>query len=200
MAGLVWVVVLAGAVALVVVVVRERRRQQQRADAQRAAPRRDPLAPDPRAVDVRSVGVGAVVSYGGRDFVVRGTLELDEDGFRWREHLLDDAEVRRWLSVEEDEELEVVLWESAPALGLTPGPPALEHGGVRYELDEHGEATFTAEGTTGTAPTGRVEYWDYAAGERRLSFERFGTGSWELGLGERVPEASLDVYPAAPGS
>ena len=197
MTAVLWVVVAAAAAAVVVVVVaRARRRQEDERGARSAAPRTDPLAPDRRTVGVRDLGVGAVVSYGGRDFVVRGTLAFDQDGFTWQEHLLDDADIRRWLSVEEDEELEVVLWEQASAAGLTPGEPWVERGDVRYELDEHGEATFRAEGTTGTAPTGRVEYWDYAAGDQRLSFERYGSGGWEVGVGTRVPDAGLDVYPA----
>lgn len=156
----------------------------------------DPLRRDPRDVGPLDLGVGAVVNHGGRDFVVRGTLELDQDGFRWYEHFLDDASVRRWLSVEEDEDLEVVLWEAAAAPELTPGPPRLDHGGTSYVHEEHGHATYRATGTTGTPPAGRVEYHDYAAGGRRLSFERYGTGSWEVAVGEVVPVESLDVYPA----
>ena len=172
-----------------------RSRRSRPAPAPAAAPA-DPLRRDPRGVGPHDVGVGAVVAYGGRDYVVRGTLEFDQDGFRWSEHLLDDASVHRWLSVEDDEELEVCLWEAVAAPELAPGAPRIDYAGTTFVRDEHGSATFRAVGTTGTAPSGRMEYHDYAAGDRRLSFERYGSGSWEVGVGEVVPPESLDVYPA----
>ena len=49
----------------------------------------------------------------GADFIVEGTLRLEQDGFRWDEHRLVDGEHGRWLSVEDDEGLEVVLWDRA---------------------------------------------------------------------------------------
>ena len=59
------------------------------------------------------------------DWVVRGTLAFDEDGYRWKEHLLDGStaagERRHWLSVEEGESgLELVLWDRLPGSDLTP--------------------------------------------------------------------------------
>lgn len=165
------------------------------------APPKEPVDPLRReaaaGMDPRRIGVGDVIAYGGRDFIVRGTLELDEDGFRWQEHLLDDVEVRRWLAVEDDEELELTLYESVRAPGLEPGPHSLAHDGVTYALDEHGTARFRAVGTTGTGPSGRLEYYDYTSDDRRLAFERYGTGSWEVSTGQVVPAYALDIYPAS---
>jgi hypothetical protein len=185
---------IAAIVAGVVVAVRVR------AAARRPAPEAptDPLRREaPGGMDPRAISVGDVVAHGGRDFVVRGTLELEEGGFRWQEHFLDDVQVWRWLSVEDDEELELTLFERIDAPGLAPGAPRLEHGGATWTLTEHGSASYRAVGTTGTGPAGRVEYYDYAAGDRRLSFERFGEGDWEVAAGETVPAASLDLYPSS---
>ncbi len=62
--------------------------------------------------DPYAIGVGDIISYaGGIDHVVRGTITLDEEGYRWHEHLLDGSTGRRWLTVENDEgELEMTLW------------------------------------------------------------------------------------------
>jgi hypothetical protein len=159
----------------------------------------DPLRKDSRGIDPRRIKVGDVVHHEGRDFLVRGTLAFDQDGFEWQEHHLDDASVRRWLSVEDDEELELCLWTAVTAPTLEPGPAEVVHEGTTYTRDEHGRATFRATGSTGTGPTGTVEYYDYVAGDRRLSFERYGTGGdWEVGVGEVVNERSLDIYPASP--
>lgn len=170
-------------------------RQQQAATAP-SGPPVDPLRKDSRGIDPRKIKVGDVVAHDGRDFLVRGTLDFDQDGFRWQEHHLDDASVRRWLSVEDDEELELCLWTAVEAPALTPGAGELTWDGTTYVRKEQGRATFTATGSTGTGPTGTVEYVDYAAGARRLSFERFGSaGDWEVGIGEVVNERSLDIYP-----
>jgi hypothetical protein len=146
---------------------------------------------------VRTLKPGDVVNLDGADFIVEGTLRFEQDGFRWEEHRLVDGERSRWLSVEDDEGLEVVVWDRAPAGELEPGAKRLSHEGVDYELLERGSASFTAEGSTATAPSGRAEYVEYAAGERRLAFERFGEeAGWELGTGAVVSEHALDIYPA----
>lgn len=183
--------------AVVAVVVYLRKREA--AAGTGTAPVVDPLRKDSRGIDPRRIKVGDVVAHEGRDFLVRGTLAFDQDGFEWQEHHLDDTNVRRWLSVEDDEELEICLWEGVPGTDLQPGPTELTHAGVTYRRDEHGRARFTASGSTGTGPSGTVEYYDYAAGPQRLSFERYGTdGGWEVGLGHVVNERELDIYPTSP--
>lgn len=170
--------------------------QRKKAAAATAAPAADPLRKDSRGIDPRKIKVGDVVAHEGRDFLVRGTLEFDQDGFRWQEHHLDDTSVRRWLSVEDDEELEICLWTAIDAPELAPGAAELAWEGTTYVREEQGRASFTASGSTGTGPTGTVDYVDYAAGPKRLSFERYGTaGDWEVGIGEVVNERSLDIYP-----
>ena len=156
----------------------------------------DPLRKDSRGIDPRKLKVGDVVAVEGRDWVVRGTLHFDQDGFAWQEHHLDDTTTRRWLSVEDDEELEICLWEAFVAPELTPGGAEIEHDGTRWKREEHGHARYRAEGTTGTPATGEAEYYDYVGdANKRLSFERYGSGSWEVARGEVVNERSLDIYP-----
>ena len=172
--------------------------QQRNRSTSGAGAAADPLRKDSRGIDPRRIKVGDVVAHEGRDFLVRGTLEFDQDGFRWQEHHLDDTSVRRWLSVEDDEELELCLWTAVDAPDLTPGPGELQWDGTTFVRKEQGRATFRATGATGTAETGTVDYVDYAAGDRRLSFERYGSaGDWEVGVGEVVNERTLDIYPTS---
>lgn len=173
-------------------------RSRQAAEAATTRPVVDPLRRDSRGIDPRKIKVGDVVAHDGRDFLVRGTLALDEDGYAWQEHHLDDSDTRRWLSVEDDEELEIVLWERVDAPDLQPGPTDLTYEGTAFRRKEQGSARFTASGATGTAPSGTVEYADYSAGDRHLSFERFGSeGDWEIGIGRTVNERELDIYPTS---
>ena len=160
-------------------------------------PPRDPLRTESVRSDPRRITVGDVIRFDGRDFIVRGTIRFDQDGSEWQEHFLDDVEVKRWLSVEEDEGLEVALWQSVKGAELEPGAKTVEHGGKTYELDEKGSARFTALGTTGTTPSGRVEYYDYEAGDDLLAFERYGDGGWEVSTGRVIGEFELDIYPGS---
>jgi hypothetical protein len=160
------------------------------------------------AGDPRKLKAGDMVEYLGRRYFVRGSLRLSEGGYSWSEHFLDDTEgTRRWLSVEEDPELEIVMWVELPDSGLTPSERTLTVDGVEYRRTEHGTAGYRSEGTTGLGDTGRVEYADYeAAGgqgtgrdgaAQYLAFERFGGDGWEAGLGERVPVGTLTIYPGS---
>lgn len=151
------------------------------------------LAGDPRALKV-----GDVVNHDGSDFIVEGTLRFDEGGFVWQEHLLVDGERRLWLSVEDDEgELEVIEWRRHKGLTLQPGAKTIEHEGVSYSLEERGRADYTSEGVTGGLGGGIAEYADYAAGDRRLGFERYtADGDWEVSVGQKISPLALDIYPS----
>jgi hypothetical protein len=181
----------------VVVYMRGRRSE---ATAGPSGPAGLPQAPAPEPIggaDVRALKVGDVVNYESGDYIVEGTLRFNQGGFRWEEHRLVDGANSLWLSVEDDEGLEIVVWERLKGAALDPGPPTLEHGGVTYELDERGKANFTSEGTTGAPGGGKAEFADYEHGERRLSFERYGDdGGWEISLGRVISEHALDVYPS----
>ncbi|MDG4787359.1 DUF4178 domain-containing protein [Micromonospora sp. WMMD1102] len=148
--------------------------------------------------DPRTLKPGDLVEIRHTSYGVRGTLRLREDGWSWAEHLLDDARGGKlWLSVEEDPDLEMVLWTALPEVGVDPGPAELEVGGRRYRRKESGRATFTALGSTGLDPTGTVRYHDYAAADGTpLSFEAYGdSGRWEVGTGDRLHRAEVRIYP-----
>lgn len=183
------VVVLAGVVLLVVRARRSRTAPR--------APRVDPLADQPELYDPHGIGVGDVITYAGIDHVVRGTIVLEEGGVVWREHLLDGSTGRRWLTVEDDEgDLEMTLWMRREGTGLSPDGDVVLDDRVHRRI-ERGRANYTAEGTTGTAPSGVMEYADYktADGTGLLAFERWApTQSWEVSTGRAVSLGELIVY------
>ena len=160
----------------------------------------DPMVDRGDGSDPHRLKPGDIVQLDGKDWVVRGTLAYDQDGYRWREHLLDasglDNDLRRWLSVEDTEAgPELVLWDRLPASDLVPDESQVVHDGVTYRKDETGRAGFAATGTTGTAPAGTMEYADYlGTASSRLSFERWSsTGSWEVSIGQPVALTSLTI-------
>jgi hypothetical protein len=157
----------------------------------------DPLADHQGVTDIRTVRAGDMIDYGDQLYFVRGSLRLKEGGYSWSEHFLDDARGSRiWVSVEEDPDLEVVLWRETEDV-TQPSGKTMEVGGVTYRKDEDGTAQYTSEGTTTLAERGTVEYVDYEGPDgKALSFERFDGGKWEAGLGESVALPALRVYPA----
>jgi hypothetical protein len=159
----------------------------------------DPLADGPGG-PLDGLGVGAVVSHGGHDYVVRGEIRFDEDGYVWTEYHLDAGrDVRTWLSVDVSDGTEVAFWQAVEAPGdLAPDGATVTHDGVPYRRVESGEARFTSSGTTGLPASGRAAYVDYKGdGDRLLSFERWSaSGSWEVSTGTEIEAHLLEVYPA----
>lgn len=140
-----------------------------------------------------------MIEYLGVRYFVRGSLRMREGGYTWAEHLLDADQlegVKVWVSVEEDPDLEVVWWTETEMGDMSPSQKTITLDGVEYRREEHGTADYDSEGTTGLGVKGRVEYADYTAPKGRyLSFEQYGGGRWEAGLGERVPTGALTIYP-----
>ncbi|MGY1616840.1 DUF4178 domain-containing protein [Geodermatophilus sp. SYSU D00691] len=190
------VLALAVVIGVVVVVLRARR-------ARSAPPPRrvDPLADQPELYDPHKIGPGDVITYAGIDHVVRGTITLEEGGVTWREHLLDGSTGRRWLTVEDDEgDLEMTLWMRREGTNLTPDGDVVLDDRVHRQV-ERGRARYTAEGTTGTAPSGVMDYADYKTvdGTGLIAFERWAeTQSWEVSTGRAVSLGELIVYHRTP--
>jgi hypothetical protein len=147
---------------------------------------------------VRGLRTGDVVAYEGHDSIVERSYRFREGGSRWEEHLIVDGDYKRWISVEDDEGLECVIWERRPDPSLQPGDAAIEIDGTSYRFDEQGTADYTLEETAGPGGAGKVEYADYEAGDKRLSFERYDGSGWELNVGVVVSEHAFDVYPGSP--
>ncbi|MBX7160181.1 MAG: DUF4178 domain-containing protein [Acidimicrobiia bacterium] len=145
-------------------------------------------------VDVLEIAVGDSVSIGGQPWTVIGSVTFrDDDGWTWQEHLLESGGERRWLAVEDDDGVEMVLW--APTnVTVAPGAHEMIHDGRSYQLDETGTASYVATGHTGTLPQGTLEYYDYAGrGGLALSFERFDGSGWEMTAGTAVDPAQVQV-------
>lgn len=190
-------VVLALIAVVVVLVMRGRAASRQSVQESRPEPK-DPLADHEGITDVRTVRAGDMVEYGDTLYFVRGSLRLTEGGSTWSEHFLDDARGERcWLSVEEDPDLEVVMWRETDLVASPEGKTMMIEG-VSYSKKENATAKYRSEGTTTVAEKGRVEYYDYVGPDGKcLSFERFDDAEkWEVGLGETLSTIALKVYPA----
>jgi uncharacterized protein DUF4178 len=149
----------------------------------------------------RQLGPGAIVSYGGIDYVVRGSVTFREGPFVWWEHLLEGGDQPLWLSVEEDDgRLELAMWVARKDLSLQPGDHYVVDG-VTFHESERGRASYTTEGTTGLPAGGEMEFLDCTNADETalLSFERWAPDMpWEISTGKSMAPGELTVYPAPP--
>lgn len=190
------------AIALVIFAVYAFYKSSQKAKEERGAAdrqRQDPFAGAQGAENFgpEILGPGAVLSRGGVDYVVRGSLAISEGPFTWYEHMLDGGKGTEWLSVQVDEgQLELVMWETRKGTRIDQ-TPTVTVDGVTYYEQERGEARYTTEGNTGLPPQGQVHYIDYEGpGEQRLGQERFDGAGWEFSVGRVVGAGEFTVYPA----
>src|SRR3546814_1349600 len=69
--------------------------------------------------------------------------------------------------------------------------------GTAYRLQERGTARFSALGSTGTAPSGEIDYAEYKSNDGKLlGFEKFGS-SWEASIGEMLQPFELNEFPGS---
>lgn len=202
MSNILAVLALIGATLLIVAVIAMRKRNP--VDDLAPTPARDPFDEVTGAAEFHpnKLGPGAIIVYGATDYVVRGTLAVQQGPFTWYEYLLDGGDGSSWLGVEVDEgQLELVWWKTRKS-ALAP-QPTLEFEGVTYLEGERGHATYTSIGTTGLPESGQMRYVDFAdsTGQQRLGFEGWGNDeSWQMSTGRVVLPGELTVYPAPSAS
>ncbi|MFM7264244.1 MAG: DUF4178 domain-containing protein [Cyanobium sp.] len=171
-----------------------------------------PAAPEER--HLFNLRIGDLVQARGRDWVVEDRLLYEQaGGFQWLEYRLQDGADSRWLSVCEDDELELAwlrradLAELADAHGLRASVPEhLRWAGRDYRRTERGAATLRADARVMNRRVGVCTYADYQAlvgpGEPDglLSVEWWGgggdpAGEIELTVGDRIEPGELSLLP-----
>lgn len=152
--------------------------------------------------------VGDVVSYDGRDFLVEGVLEYDEDGRRWRGARMVDAGESHWLITGLGAQTSLRLMQTATDVEVSGYPPeTLVAGGTRYNMDKRGTASARFAGDLGRMPgkrgqvredtIDRCRWWRYeSAGDDTMLVEQWGD-EYRVLRGTNVPEGSLDMMPGS---
>lgn len=143
-----------------------------------------------------------VVEYVGDSYLVEAVLLYDEEGTVWKTYLLGGAPdgTDRWLSVEDDDRIEVSLYEILPAGSVEvpkEAPRNLQVGEVSFTLEETGEARVRKQDELGTRDQGACRYADYRGPEdARLAVEWWGETA-EVALGRPIPRESLMILPGS---
>lgn len=183
----VWIGILAIAIVGIFIVIRQRTALPSK-KAQQALP--------PLQRTIFTLQIGDIVQYAGADWVVEGRLTFDDSGFTWFEYMLQDGDAIRWLSVEEDDRVEVCWMETASNLDISGTPPhRLTHNGITYEKVEQGVARMQRLGSTMNKQAQICRYFEYsAANEQVLSVENWDDDI-EVSVGRRIRPSSLTLLP-----
>jgi len=196
-----------GGVAAIGIAANERRRALPGGRAPRALPATgdrllERTARDPRVDDVLTID--------GKDFIVEGLINYDEDGHRWiGARVVDGGEVK-WLvaGIERTGAGSMRLLTQDEATQIAGYPPeVLVIGEVRYALDKRGAATCTLSGDLGPLgalkkdrPDGHVErarWWLYSApGDDTLLLEQWGA-DYRVLRGKKIGEGTIELIPGS---
>ena len=133
----------------------------------------------------------------GIDWFVEGKLTYRDGEYSWMEYMLQDDNEIRWLSVDEDDTVEVALLEATDRLDIseTPPPKKLTFGDENYKCVDSGVASMTREGTVKRRTASRCQYFDYeSSGDKVLSIEVWD-GETEVTIGDRINPRSLTILP-----
>jgi hypothetical protein len=159
-------------------------------------------ARDPRVNDVLTID--------GKDFLVEGLINYDEDGHRWVGARVVDGSDVKWLIVGLERTgtsaMRLLTQDEATQISGYP-PEVLVIGEVRYALDKRGAATCALHGDLGPLgalkkdrPDGHVErarWWLYAApGDDTLLLEQWGA-DYRVLIGKKVNEGMIDLIPGS---
>lgn len=145
---------------------------------------------------VFTLQIGDIVQYEGIDWVVEGRLTFDDSGYSWFEYMLQDNDTIRWLSVEEDDRVEVLWMEPAVNLDISGEPPAhITYAGTSYQQVEQGSARMTRIGTTMNKQGQRCRYFEYTAPNGQVLSVEDWDGDMEVSVGKRIRPSSLLLLP-----
>jgi len=145
---------------------------------------------------------GDLVKTDEKDFFVRRTVVCNDSGYKWQEHLLDDgAGTRIWLTVEDDEGLDLGVWTKLPIADISSGQAGdasvVSHAKA-FKLKENGTAQYESGLETDSPQRGSVDYFQYEAADgSMLAYQRYDGATWEASIGERRRSSDLEIYPAS---
>lgn len=144
---------------------------------------------------LQNLQVGDIVSYNLEDYLVVGYLVYDDAGWTWKDYHLKAGAKHLWLSVEQDDELEVGVFEMIPLpMNSKPGSK-LVYNEQTYYLDEASDARIVAvEGEVGATVGRWVNYWDFwdAEEETCISIEEWD-GDFEVSWGRTIKPYELEL-------
>lgn len=143
--------------------------------------------------DLFSLQVNDIITYDLEDYFVIGKLVYSDSGYNWIAYHLKGDHKNIWLAVEQDDVLELGIYERLPAQIPPDIKNQLDVKGIRYYQEEHGYAKITeAVGQVGAVVGQQIEYWEFESDdeENYLSIEKWGS-DLEVSYGYPITEKEI---------
>ena len=153
-------------------------------------------ARDPYERTLMTIQVGDIVSIDHEDYEVEGRVVFNDDGWKWNEYKLKYGRATYWLSVEEDDDIEIALYKEIKPFTTEPFKTT-EYEGVKYHLQEGSDAiVYDVEGKINLKNGMPVDYFEYSdlKDEKYLTVEIWD-GEVEMSTGIPLEDFQIEIYP-----
>ncbi|MBZ4645183.1 MAG: hypothetical protein PWR27_1774 [Petroclostridium sp.] len=150
------------------------------------------------ARDIFNMRPGDIVSIEDVDYEVQAVLKFNDHGWKWTEYKIKDSRKTYWLSVEQDDDLEISLYQEVVAI-TTEAPRVYEYKGIKYYMQEGSDAVVEeVQGNINVVKGEQVDYYEYSDedGENLLSIEIWN-GEVEMSIGRWVEDYNIEIYPGS---
>ncbi|RSL33358.1 DUF4178 domain-containing protein [Salibacterium salarium] len=145
---------------------------------------------------IQTLELKDIVSYDLEDYIVIGKIVYEDGGSEWTVYQLEGERNNRWLSLEEDDEWVIGMYDKSSVPIEEPNSSIFTYEEVEYQVQEHGTATIKeVEGRVGASTNQTVQYWDLVdtmTQEKLLSIEKWG-GSLEASVGQAIIEKEISI-------
>ena len=148
------------------------------------------------SINIFTMRIGDIISIEETDYEVKGIIKFNDHGWRWTEYKLKDSRKTYWLSVEQDDDIEICLFEEVVAI-TTEAPKVYEYKGITYYMQEGSDAVVEdVQGNMNIVKGEEVDYYEYSDedGDNLLSIEIWN-GEVEMGIGREIQDYNVEIYP-----
>lgn len=162
-----------------------------------------PTVKPPREVTLMTLGVGDVVVHLDTTYMVEQRITYHSQGFFWFDYRLDDGDgAKAWLSVVDDDELEIAFYFPVDLVVDIPPGNVLQYDGVTFTLRESAQVDAKIDRASYGGQTSEtrtvVDAWDYdGADGRQLGVQRWGEDEIEVAVGRRIQPVEVDILPGS---
>jgi len=148
-----------------------------------------------RQPTIFTLQLGDVVQYDNVDWIIEDKLTYNDGGWEWVDYLLQDGDRIGFLSVEDDDTLEVSFTETVKDCPIENLPAdQITYGQLEYKKEESGTAQLK-RARKPNSPAETCKYYDYSGpGEAVLSIEDWG-GQMEVSVGQTIRPYQLTFLP-----
>ncbi|RSL33707.1 DUF4178 domain-containing protein [Salibacterium salarium] len=145
---------------------------------------------------IQSLALNDIVTFDLEDYIVIGKITYKDSDWEWTVYHLEGERNNRWLSLEEDDEWIIGIYDKSSTPIEEPSSRTLTYEGTEFQLQEHGSAKIKeVEGSVGASVNQTVQYWDMVdkeTQEKLLSIEKWGE-SLEASVGQEITEKEISI-------